>query len=106
MTNVIKLQTEEVSFDDWWSLQVHKIGKVICQSKWNAITSEQGYHTKMLDKSTGEYVDIHLKATPQEIYDGQKRQNAELFRSQNSQDEKQFIRRPQQWLNQGGWLDG
>jgi hypothetical protein len=106
MSNVVHIQTETVTFDDWWALQVHKTGKVICQAKWNAITSPEGYHTRMLDKTTGEYVEVHLKATPQEIYDAQKRQNAEFFRSQNADSEKQFLRRPQQYLNQGGWEDG
>ena len=104
--NVVQLKPEP-AFDDWWQLQHHKIGKVICQAKWNAITSEEGYHTRTLDKSTGEYFDIHLKASPQEIIEGQKRQNRAFYETHGygKCEEQKYLRRPQQWLNQGGWLD-
>jgi len=101
--NIVQLNPQTVTFEDWWERQIHKTGKAICQMKWNAITSEEGYRTKMLDKSTGDYVEVHLKATPEEIFEGQKRQNKEFFKSG---EDRKFLRRPQQWLNQGGWMDG
>lgn len=98
---------EPVTFDDWWALQFHKVNRAICEAKWNAITSEQGLHTRVFDKSSGEYMPLHLKATGKEIYAAQKRQNNEFFarHGYNNEREKQFLRRPQQWLNQGGWMD-
>lgn len=104
--NIVQLKPQP-TFDDWWERQMHKVGKVICQIKWDAITSEEGYHTRMMDKSTGEYIDVHLKASPQEIIEGQKRQNKEFYEVNGfkNKEAKNFVRRPQQWLNQGGWLD-
>ena len=103
---VVKLHPKTCGFEDWWALQVHKTGKLICKAKWDAITRPEGYHTTIIDKSTGDHVQVHLQATPEEILEGQRRQNKELFRNGPSEDDKQFLKRPQQWLNQGGWLDG
>lgn len=97
------------TFDQWWDMQFHKIGKPLCKAKWDAITSPQGYRTRMLDKTTGEYVQIHLKATSDELLDAQKRQNKAFFEKhgygEKAQAEKQYLRRPATYLNQGGWED-
>ena len=100
-------EPEPALFDEWWSLQFHKTEKPLCKVKFDAITSPRGYHTRMMDKTTGEYVEIHLQATPEEILEAQKRQNKAFFERHGyaNEHEKQFMRRPKQWLNQGGWLD-
>lgn len=110
MSNVYAMQEPDVAtFEDWWERQLHKIGKPLCKVKWDAITSPEGYRTKMLDKTTGEYVSIHLKATPDELLEAQIRQNRAFYDrhgyGEKASAEKQFLRRPQQWLNQGGWMD-
>ncbi len=96
-------------FDEWWNLQFHKTQKTLCKAKWEAITSPHGYKTKMMDNTTGEYVAVHLKASPQEILDATKRQNKAFFEKhgygEEAQRAKQFVRRPAQWLNQGGFDD-
>lgn len=106
--NVVPIrEPETATFDDFWNLQFHKTGKVLCMAKWNEIVSEGGCHTKILDKTTGKYVDAHLKATPVEIVEGQRRVNSAFFERHgyDAGAEKQYVRRPIQFLNQGGWLD-
>ena len=100
-------QPEMSEFDEWWQLQFHKTGKVIAKAKWDAITSPQGCQTRILDKSTNEYIHVHLQASPQEILDAQKRQNKAFFERHgyNNEREKQFLPRPVTWLNRGGFLD-
>ena len=104
----IHTQAATATFEDWWDIQHHKLCKPICKAKWDAITSPEGYHTRMMDKSTGQYISVHLKATPEEILEGQKRQNRAFYEEHGyseNRDAKKYIRRPQQWLNQGGWMD-
>lgn len=103
-------ETDLAFFDEWWKIQVHKTGKLICMQKWKEITGPDGCETKVLDKSSGKYFDVHIKATGQEIYEAQKRQNSAFFRENGTAGEKmneakKFLRRPQQYLNQAGWLD-
>ena len=102
-------QPELSHFDEWWSLQFHKTGKVMAKAKWDRITSPEGLTTRAMDKSTNEYVQIHLQASPEEIVDAQKRQNKAFFKQhgygEEAQKAKQYLRRPIQYLNQGGWLD-
>ena len=103
-------QPELSHFDEWWSLQFHKTGKVMAKAKWDRITSPEGLTTRAMDKSTNEYVQIHLQASPQEIVDAQKRQNKALFDAYGFSgpalmEAKKYLRRPVQWLNQGGFWD-
>ena len=42
-------QPELSHFDEWWSLQFHKTGKVMAKAKWDRITSPEGLH-----KGTGQ----------------------------------------------------
>lgn len=104
---VLHMQPQTATFDDWWQIQFHKTDKVMCRAKWDAITSPTGLHTRALDKSTREYVQIHLKATPEEIYEGQKRKNKAFFDryGYDNQEQRQFVERPLQFLNRGSWMD-
>lgn len=111
LDNVVEFpQPAHDHFSDWWDIQFHKVNRAICKEKWDRITSPEGYTTKMLDKTTGEYIQgVHLKAEPEEIIEAQKRQNSAFFKLHGLGDEmqakKQFVRRPAQWLNQAGWED-
>ena len=109
MAEVIPLK-QPASFEDFWKLCPKKIGKPIARFKWDAITSEQGLSTRALDKDSGMYVEIHLKATPEELIKGMK-----AYRDSQQGGEKwawglvedgRFTSHPSTWLNRGRWMDG
>lgn len=111
MTNLLQMpQTEQALFDEWWKLQFHKVNRLLCRAKWLEIISPEGHATQIKDKSNNTYMDAHLQASPQEILEAQKRQNKRFFTQYGTsgpkyEEAKKFLRRPQQWLNQGGWMD-
>lgn len=106
--NVVQL-TRQASFEDFWKVYPKKVGKPIAQAKWNAITSETGLTTRTLDKDSGTYVEIQLKATPEEILEGAKRYERHHRRQGTGQygyvDDGKFLLNAATFLNQGRWMD-
>lgn len=96
----------EPGFDEFWKLYPCKREKVLCRMKWDAITNG-GLKTRMLDRSTGEFVQVELAATAAEILAGLKAFIAKIPRKPNSYEylEPQFIPHPITWLNRGRWVD-
>jgi len=113
MGDVVKMQQqmpEKDSFDEFWLFypSVRRVQKALCRAKWNAITGP-GLHTRMLDKDSGQFVDIFLQATPREIIDGAKRY-ADKMRDPNGKygsyiDGGKYVVSPAVFLNQGRWED-
>lgn len=106
MTNIVPLHTED-SFEEFWSACPRKVGKPLTRAKFTAITTE-GLKTRTLDRDSGQYVEIGLKATPEELIDGMKAYARSLIRVENDQyvTEKKYVCHPATWLNQGRWMDG
>jgi len=111
MTKVVTLKAVETDqFELFWAKQRHKTGKLISRIKWDAITGD-GLDTKILDSSTGEYHEIKgLKATPEEIIEGYDKYLSSYMNGrpvyQMTDEERQYLKRPIQFLNQGMWMDG
>lgn len=113
-TNVVQLQTQMATFDDFWRLCPKKVGKPIAEAKWRAITSPQGMMTRTLDRDSGLYIDIHLKATPEELIAGMKRYCMEQCPTSTWEEIAQgrarlkdggkYTCHPSTWLNQGRWM--
>ena len=95
------------SFDDFWRNCVKKLDKALTKAKWDAITSERGLETKMLDRDSGAYVAVHLKAAPQELIDGMKRYAKSQIdpNTYRIRDNGKFTCGPAVWLNRGRWMD-
>ena len=73
----------------------------MCRSKFNAITSERGLMTRVLDKTSGQYIEVHLMATADEIIDGYK----VLYyqRCVSGDMDPKYFPRSDTFLNTGAW---
>jgi hypothetical protein len=121
MTNVVPIKEanghelnghKALSFQDFWELfpSVKRTQKALCMAKWEAITSEDGFATRMKDRDAEQLVCIKLKATPEEIIEGLRR-SCERWRGKKGaekygwEDGGKFIPMSSTWLNQGRWMD-
>ena len=103
MTIVPLPQTD--AFEAFWKLYPRRVGKLLAQTKWEAIT-RGGLHTWIMDKDSGQRVPVFLKATAAEILAGTKRFRDGLYGSgYELKVEERFIPHASTWLNQGRWLD-
>jgi hypothetical protein len=107
MTAVTQLRPIVSSFDEFWELCIKKLDKPLAKAKWDAITSDEGMATKMLDRDSGQFVPVHLKATPEELIEGMQRyRRAQVDSNFKLKDGGKFICGPAVWLNRGRWMDG
>jgi hypothetical protein len=107
-------RADTASFDEFWRVFPKKCGRPIAKAKWDAITGE-GLTTRTLDKDSGTYITIELRATPEEIIAGAKRYRATQIDPRQCRsddysrtilkDDGKFTCHPATWLNQGRWLD-
>ncbi len=107
MSNVFAMPTPAVAtFDEFWRSFPRKVGKPLAKAKWDAITNG-GLSTRTLDRDSGLYVAIELKASPEELLEGARRY-AKAQVDPNTyklKDGGRFICHPATWLNQGRWED-
>lgn len=112
-SNVVPL-TKATTFDDLWNAvpPERRIDKALCRAKFAAITSEQGLHTKNLDRDSGLFVAVHLKATPEELLKGWIRYIGEHATTETKwgpagkmklKEGGKYVRHLSTWLNRGGW---
>ena len=114
MTPVLQLHPDQSSktadeqFTTFWVAYPRKVGKPLARAKFLAITNG-GLRTRTLDKDSGQYVEIELQATAEEIIAGATRYaDAQIDRSGSvyrKKDDGKFILYPETWLNKGRWLD-
>ena len=103
---LVETQPQTATFEDFWKAYPKKVRKALARAKWDAIVGE-GLKTKTLDRDSGTFVDIELKATPCEIVEGAKRY-ALTQREPNGwklKDDGKYTAHPATWLNQGRWMD-
>ena len=112
MSNVHKLpvgnnRPEPGTFEEFWLHYPKKVGKPLAKAKWDAITGPDGLCTRTLDRDSGQYVGIDLRATPEEILDGVKRYRATQIdkNTYSLKDGGKYTCMPATWLNQGRWAD-
>lgn len=110
MTNVHQLFAEPVAatgdFEAIWKLWPRKDGKAVARSKYLAIL-RGGFRTKTLDKSSGQFIDMELAATADEIESGVKAYLASQVdrNTYRLKDEGRFIPHLSTWLGRSGWED-
>ena len=98
--------TAKGDFEAIWKLWPNKAKKVIAKAKYEAIL-KGGFKTRTLDKDSGQYVDIELAATAEEILAGVKAYvTAQIdTRTYRLKDDGKFIPHLSTFLNQGRWED-
>lgn len=96
----------ERAFEAFWTNYPRKVGKPLARAKFMAIV-KGGFRTKTMDKDSGQYVEIELDATPEEILAGTKRYALSLIdrNTFKRKIEDKFIAHPATFLNRGGWLN-
>lgn len=105
MTNVLQMP-KLATFDDFWRAFPKRVGKPLAKAKWDAITGE-GLKTRTLDRDSGGYVDIELRAKPEEIIEGARRYAQTQIDKQTYKLKEggRFTLHPATFLNQGRWQD-
>jgi hypothetical protein len=95
------------AFEEFWKVFPKRIGKQMAYMRWREITSEQGLITKALSHCAGEFLTIHLKASPDQILEGAKKYRQRQIdpRTYKLKDDGKFTCMPETWLNQGRWDD-
>lgn len=113
MAEIVPLK-HSATFDGFWELCPKKVDKALTKAKWDAITRD-GLETRTLDRDSGQYVPLNLKATPDELIEGMVRyrrtQIIKEFEHHGRQyvtlvDDGKFTAHPATWLNRGRWMDG
>ena len=97
-------QPASADFQAFWAECPLKVGRLIAETKFRAITGS-GLSTRTLDKSTGEYVQIFVKATAVELIAAMRAYRKSRI-DPITYDVKPYTLHPATWLNSGRWLDG
>ena len=105
MAEIIALP-KSATFDDFWKACPKRIDKAMTIAKWNAITGG-GLKTKALDRDSGTYIDLELKATPEELIKAMSAYSRAQYNSMTGdwRDGGKYIMGPATWLNRGRWMD-
>ena len=96
------------AFEAFWKICPKKIGKPIARAKFIKIVTT-GLTTKTRDRDSGEFVEIELSATVEELCNGMSRYaDTQIDRNNGYQlkDGGKYTCHPSTWLNQGRWEDG
>jgi hypothetical protein len=104
-SNVVPL-ARPATFDEFWKAYPKRVGKPLAKAKWDAITNG-GLRTRTLDKDSGQYVAIELKADAAELIEAAKRyRDTQMDKNTyRLKDDGRFTLHPASWLNQGRWED-
>jgi hypothetical protein len=111
-TNVLHLFPEPAPvaepsrFEEVWKLWPVKAGKAIARTKFDAIV-KGGFLSKTLDKSSGQFIEMELSASADEIIAGVKAYVASQIdkRTYRFKDDGKFIPHLATWLGRAGWED-
>lgn len=110
MTNIVRLfpaaEAEPSRFEEVWKLWPRKDGKAIARTKYDAII-KGGFRTRTLDKSSGQFIELELSATADQILAGVKAYVDSQIdkRTFRFRDEGKFIPHFATWLGRAGWED-
>lgn len=93
-------------FDAIWKAWPRKDGKAIARAKYLAII-KGGFASKTLDKSSGQFIDMELSATPEQIAAGVKAYVDSQIdkRTFRVKDDGKFVPHLATWLGRAGWED-
>jgi hypothetical protein len=96
----------ESRFAEFWSIYPKRVGKPLAKAKFDAIV-KGGFKTRTLDRDSGQFVEIEIEATADEIIAGTRRYVESLIDKNTFKRkiEDKFIPHPATFLNQGRWAD-
>lgn len=99
-------QAEPSRFEEVWKHWPRKDGKAVARSKFDAIVAG-GFQSRTLDKSSGQYLELELSATAEQIIDGVKAYVDSQIdkRTYRFKDDGRFIPHLATWLGAGRWMD-
>jgi len=113
MNNVARLFPETApvaapkgDFETVWKAWPRKDGKAIARSKYDAII-KGGYRTRTLDKSSGQFIELELSATAEQILAGVKAYVDSQIdkRTFRFKDDGKYVPHMATWLGRAGWQD-
>jgi hypothetical protein len=98
--------TEASRFEELWSMWPRKEKKPVARAKYEAITRGK-FTTRTLDKDSGNFIELELSATPEQILAGAKAYISSQIdkRTFRFVDDGKFIPYLATWLNGGRWED-
>ena len=99
-------KTETSRFEEAWKLYGNKAKKPLAKAKFDAIV-KGGFKTRTMDKDSGQFVEIELEATADEIIEGIKRyMKAQIdMKTFTIKDGGKYIPHLCTFLNQGRFFD-
>ena len=108
-SNVVPLVQPD-RFDEFWAACPKKVDKPLCRAKWSAITSQHGLKTRTLDRDSGMFIEVHLKATADELIQAMRDYawsqivpSTRYEKSPQLIEGGKFTMQPATWLNRGRW---
>lgn len=117
-TNIVPLfddhqptpRADPAAFEAFWKTYPYprRQGKAVAKAKFDQITTV-GLKTRTLDKDSGQYVELTLQDTPENIIKGTEAY-ANSHKNAGSgafgyKDNGKFIMQPNTFLNRGAWMD-
>lgn len=93
-------------FEECWKTWPRKDGKAVARAKFDAIV-KGGFQSKTLDKSSGQYIDMELSATAEQIIAGAKAYMASQIdrNTYRLKDDGKYVPHLSTWLGRAGWED-
>lgn len=109
LTNVVPI-TQPDQFEAFWAACPKKVDKALTRAKFTAITSAQGLKTRTLDRDSGMFIEVHLKATADELIKAMWEYKSSQIVPTTINDRTpllieggKFTMHPATWLNRGRW---
>lgn len=106
--NVVRLFAEPAPslFEEVWKHWPRKDGKAVARAKFDGIVKGR-FITKTLDKSSGQFFEMELSATGEQILEGVKAYLASQIdkKTYRLKDDGKFIPHLATWLGRAGWQD-
>lgn len=112
MNNVLRLFPEPTAvaepsrFEEAWKLWPRRDGKAIARTKYEAIV-KGGFKSKTLDKSSGQFIEMDLSATEDQIIAGIRGYVDSQIdkRTYRLKDDGKYVPHLATWLGRAGWED-
>ena len=99
-------KTETSRFEEFWSAYPKRVGRALARAKYEAII-KGSYRTRTLERDSGQFIEIELEATEDEIIQATKAYARSLvdMNTFKRKVEDKFIPAASVWLNRGSWQD-
>ena len=101
---------ERANWTPWqhfWNACPKKVGKAMARVKFDAVING-GLCTRTLDRDSGQFIELTLEATADELIEGMRRYAETQYQTDGYglKDDGRYTLHPSTWINRGGWMDG